>query len=295
MSMLARGQEYVPLLKENHLWSVSDEKYTITGDTIINEKHYQKVFFHKSLPDFDPNSLLYLAAIREDTVEKKVWLLWSGYDEEFLLYDFSLNVGNEFIVKSPFYSYNGPEYLHNPVTERKMVVSKKSTQEINGFTRRVLKVNSPDFPDFYENWIEGIGSNHGLIYAGVMAEVVMDAPYPYLLCFHENDVLVYQDDDPWGIYSDTCYAEPVTNINEFGSHTSKVTAFPTIFTDNITIRIEEPIQFIMFYDGLGRLINRTEITNDQQEKIILTSDWPKGLYILRTSGSRNNSMKLIKH
>ena len=291
------GQEYVPLLNEDLVWSVMDEKFKVNGDTIINDNHYKNLYFHKGLPDFSPDSLSYLAAIREDIIEKKVWLLWEDYHEEILLYDFSLEIGDEFIVKSPFYSLDGPIYIHDPAHERIMVVTDKSTQIVNEIERTVLELNSPyESYGGTEYWIEGIGSDRGIIYAGIMAELELGGAYPYLLCVHENNILIYQSDDPWGFDSDEpCYSYPATSVQDFASN-QVINVFPTLFTDHITVQLEEPLEYIELYDGFSRLVSRTVIPEKQLEFTIYTSDWPNGVYVLRASGRGvNYSIKLIKY
>ncbi len=290
------AQEHVPLLNEDLVWSVMDEKFQLVGDTIINDNHYKKLYFHKGLSDFTPDALLYLAAIREDVTEKRVWLLWKDHQEEILLYDLSLEIGEEFIVKSPYYSLEGPVYFHDPAQERVMVITDKSTQVINDIERTVLELNSPyETYGGTEYWIEGIGSDRGVIYAGIMAELEMDGAYPYLLCVHENDSLIYQSEDPWGYGSDEpCYSYPATSVPDFTSNRA-INVFPTHFDNHITVQIEEPLEFIEIYDGFSRLVDRTVIPEKQFEFTIHTSDWPNGIYILRAWGKgRSYSTKVIK-
>jgi len=56
-------------------WSVSDEKYMILGDTIINGVTYMKVYSQKSNQpfEFNPAEARYFTAIRNDSVNKKVY------------------------------------------------------------------------------------------------------------------------------------------------------------------------------------------------------------------------------
>jgi hypothetical protein len=42
MPMLARGQGYVPIIKDDAIWSVSHLKFTFKGDTMINDHNLQE-------------------------------------------------------------------------------------------------------------------------------------------------------------------------------------------------------------------------------------------------------------
>ncbi len=82
-----------------------DYQYSLNGDTIINGTKYTKVFrenlFTNCIFVSPPNNYTctaptyyssYWLAYRNDTITKKVWAINSG--PEFLLYDFSLNIGD---------------------------------------------------------------------------------------------------------------------------------------------------------------------------------------------------------
>jgi hypothetical protein len=90
-------------------WSVSDEKYMTLGDTIINGVTYMKVYSQKSNQpfEFNPSDAHYFTAIRDDSVNKKVYcnmpagtIIRNNSEigqtegpQEFLLYDYSLSMG----------------------------------------------------------------------------------------------------------------------------------------------------------------------------------------------------------
>jgi len=102
LSNLAVCQEYTPLLDTYNQWSVrycfsgcSTDVYYTNGDTIVDAMNY------KVLDGFHFISRGFL--LREDVTEKKVYLktiLPSGI-RDYLLYDFSLEVGDSINIKNP--------------------------------------------------------------------------------------------------------------------------------------------------------------------------------------------------
>jgi len=141
-----KAQEYVPLAIENAKWLVlyddddtdypdSYRSYEIKGDTIINNTAYKKVYLtaYESIngnyaPPFRVQAVSYTAAIRDDIENRKVYALmtdgWCG-DDEYLLYDFSLNLGDSFgdlcILHEELYTVENVGYGFFYGTERKVL------------------------------------------------------------------------------------------------------------------------------------------------------------------------------
>jgi hypothetical protein len=291
-SYLVRGQEYLPLLKDNKVWSIGHEKHTIIGDTVINETTYKKLFFHNYLAVFTPDSLKYIAALREDTINKKVYFVWKDFNSEVLLYDFSLIKGESFQVKIPEFNLSGPSYFEHNINPRNLEVLMVFDSVFEGKTRKVLKLSrhQDNYPVDY--WIEGIGSPYGLIYAGFE---VIPGVYPILLCMYENNQLVYQINDPAGYYVDTCYVELVSNINELSDKNLKLVISPTLFRGSLNILSETPLNEITIYNLNGGIIYQYRASEGFDQHIIETGHWESGLYITRAGNSQNYvSKKIIK-
>lgn len=289
-------EEYLPMLKENRVWSIMHEKHTLMGDTIIHETSYKKLFFHSFLEDFAPDSLQYIAAIREDSINEKVYFIWQDHEEEVLLYDFSLGVGSFFEVKSPMITLSGTPYFNYNSSHRLLEVLEISETIIGDESRKTLKLSHPDYHSLPEYWIEGIGSTVGLIYAGYVADPEMDGPYPFLLCLHENYNLIYQEDDPWGIYSDTCYAVPLTNIEEISRDFFSISIKPTLFDEVINIESKTPLFEITIFNLKGGQVYQYQSLKPFTQKTIRTSHWEKGFYIVRAKDThRFVSKKIIKY
>jgi hypothetical protein len=289
-SIMARGQDYLPLLQENKVWSIGHEKHTLIGDTIINETTYKKLYFHNFLPEYTPDSLEYIAALREDTINQKIYFIWKGFNSEVLLYDFSLNAGDPFQVKTPEFNFGGPIYHDNYTRNLEVLMVIDSVFE--GKNRKVLKLKSQhdNYPVDY--WIEGVGSRFGLIYAGYE---VIPGVYPILLCLYKNNQLVYQLNDPAGYYIDTCYAELTSNIKEPSCDIFNCVITPTFFQDQLNITSEKPLKEIIIYNLNGRIIYQFLSSESFDQHSINTSHWEDGLYIVRLGNSKRYvSKKIIK-
>lgn len=117
------GQNYIPMLQEGKTWDIyfwqngnitpyiGGQYCYIAGDTIINTITYQKIDCKEIIPIDQPvfagpfelsDASFRYALMREDTIAKKVYsLIYSQNTEEtneYLVYDFSLEIGDTLIV-----------------------------------------------------------------------------------------------------------------------------------------------------------------------------------------------------
>ena len=110
-------------------------------------------------------------AVREE--DKRVYFrrkIEQNYQDEVLLYDFNLSVGDTVTV-----NWMGQQ----------LMVLEESEVEINGTMRRKL-IFGPD-----EYWIEGVGSSYGFLNSGY-EDIV--GSFVHLLCYHENGNLVWDNE-----------------------------------------------------------------------------------------------------
>ena len=120
-------------------------------------------------------------AVREE--DKRVYYrrkISQNYQDEVLLYDFNLTVGDTVTVN----------WMH-----QQLIVLEDSEVEVNGTMRRKLGLGRyyigypPTEVDEY--WIEGVGSSYGFLNSGY--EEMMGSFF-YLLCYHENGNLVWDNE-----------------------------------------------------------------------------------------------------
>jgi Secretion system C-terminal sorting domain len=146
LGLNSHAQEYVPMAVEGAHWFVAERRescpwpyenlweYHVDGDTIFDGTSYRKIYRqqHESIdsgtyqPPFVPFGSKYLhGLLRDDTLAKKVYAvsfmyLIQSYDpcplnEEYLLYDFSIEVGDTFDLCVSRYNYSLLYYLNTEV------------------------------------------------------------------------------------------------------------------------------------------------------------------------------------
>lgn len=264
--------EYFPLVEENKVWSelmieysfVWDSvyhtyKFKISGDTIIDQMSYKKVYKQDLHYGFD---WYFYTAFRED-LDGKVYM-WD--EEEWLLYDFSAEQGDT--VYSGWYV---------PCANRVEAVD--SVLVGSGYRKRMyMRWLGVDW-DHNEVWIEGIGSNFGLVMAGLGPTVGLAYRS---LCVHDLNGLLYMNPN----YS-SC---EMTNVSVAGSEQMSLSVYPNPASDLIILKGGQEREYEYdLYDVRGQLIIDGNI---QAGNCIDISSCNKGLYFLNLK--TRNQQKIIK-
>lgn len=247
-TILSFGQDYFPLIQEHNTWNVlsvvgsifdtsySTITYQLTGDTIISSKTYKKLYSSQEEQAVNWNLWGFM---REDT-DKKVWLRMQSDEEEFLAYDFSIDVGDSVLV-----GIDNTTYLR---------VDSISEIVINQSQRKKFWLSSVNLPSYYnETWIEGIGSNKGICWSGSI--FVVGGRF-WLLCMYENETLMYANPN-----YESCYL--ITEINEIENPTLDI--YPNPAKDLLFIKNTEKLEItsIALYNANGQLIRQFDKMADQ--------------------------------
>jgi hypothetical protein len=164
-----KAQTYHPLIKPNKFWDVQftdgsicglsgGSRFFIQGDTIISGKNYNNVHGYSIVainpgpycPPFAVNESgtynIPAFFIREDTIDKKVYVYKTYYAQEDLYYDYSLSVGDT--LKSNYATtIFGTTYI---VTNISLITLD------NGQQRKKYSLNNGEY------YIESIGGSKGL-------------------------------------------------------------------------------------------------------------------------------------
>lgn len=210
-----KSQVYIPFPDSNARWKVvwhepypqiySDHyDYALEDDTVINSIEYielRKIGIGIKC-SLDTLYNVYAGAIRNDTMAKKVYYIHPLYQNDTLLYDFNLNIGDTV-----------PETIQNWMFPY-LSVKEIDTVIINNKTRRRFAYwEGPDPLGFTFYVYEGIGADCGLLenFANIENNF-------YLKCFHYNDTLEYLNpqDTTCILSTDTClqtYINPPVNID----------------------------------------------------------------------------------
>jgi hypothetical protein len=306
---------YTPF-KSNSVWSVSNSKYMTFGDTIINSKEYMKVYKQTQNQPFEFNieQSSYYAAIRNDSIEKKVYVIFnyqpivlkingeiidcSPFDE-FLLYDFSLNIGDSAVLIEN-YSEALTQYIVKRVnqivlsdftiidnTDSLIVLSNSDTVK-----RILLQAYNPNVGLVVNSYysIESIGSSSGL-FQQTPCSFIFDGGCWHLICYSYNNEILYSS--PININNDCFQPVDGVKVNEYDrSSINNIYPNPSNGIVSITgVDFENKSIILKIYDIQGReMVNKPFYTNT------LDLNWLENgiyMYSLFENGIKTISNKLI--
>lgn len=266
------GQNFI---SEDKQWNVrlsffasySMEITKISGDTIINSQTYQCIWSsYDSLV-----SWTYMGALREEGSRVYYIPPASLTNQEGLLYDFSLNVGDTASITNYFC-----EGSIVPV-----VVSDIDTLVFNGVHHRRLHLEVPGH--WLEvAWLEGIGSLKGPLYG--LFEYCIVCPDWDLLCYFDNDTLMYQMP-----LANKCWDAHI-GINE-PENTARLTISPNPVSrgDVVTVTTSLIPESIAIFNSAGMVVRSFGVSSSDQLKIE-TDNLPPGLYFIRLAASDSRTL-----
>jgi hypothetical protein len=195
----AVGQTYHPLLRNNIFWDVfyyqgvqicglnSAARYFIDGDTSINSINYKILKGHPIVslltqpnpfcPPFavdDNQTFLSQYFMREDTIQQKVYVFAHQNNQENLLYDFSLSIGDT--INSNYPGQGLP-----------FIIDSIGNYLMSDGTFRKIFYGMPSWSTEY--YIEGVGSSTGLFEPLIWGT----GGGSRLSCVQENGNYLYSD------------------------------------------------------------------------------------------------------
>jgi hypothetical protein len=248
----------------NAVWSVWEEKFYLNGDSVFGGKTYNKVYMTTdSVVTPGVNSTL-AGLMRSDSASQKVWGIHPDSTREHLMYDFTAEVGDDLEI----YSLDGNRY--------QLEVIDKDSMLIHGVYHNTLELKGPIYEG--ELWIEGIGSNAGLIYGGAVGNQFFDVlHFPQLLCFERDGNRIYESD----IYDEVgCYASKYWNsVDELSGSKSQVEVYPNPTFSKVFIESSERFKSYKIYSMTGKLVQSGALKQNSIDVAQLT----KGSYFLKLS------------
>jgi len=235
--------------------------YKVEGDTMVEGTAYKLLLSTRS-EHFTNWELCGLLRENEGQVFHRKYGWNHTFAAENLLYDFSLLPGDTICYNSSC-----------------MLLLRISDTILEDGTIR----NRYDFQyvadgyllDEYETWVEGMGSELGLLYPGsrLLVGEISD-----LLCYYENEDLVWQNPD-----FNSCFI----NTDGLGEDvTEAVSVYPNPAKEMITIK-GASVDEVKIYNALGHLVKALKNTNE-----ICVSDLQQGLYVLR--GTNKDGLSFTK-
>lgn len=283
ITILTYSQDYHPFPDSNAIWNNNSywspynwiNRYGVFGDTTIESQNYKKIYRIENDSTLNINNMTYYAALRENE-SKQIFVKVPEFEYEFLIYDFSLSVGDTV-------NTNAPDGYLNWLT---CVITEIDTIELeNNQYRRRFKINNWGNDEY---WIEGIGSIGGLFYpiSDYLAGTIND-----LLCFKHNNTAIYINNPD----CDKCFCSLATSTEELKNENHNIKIYPnptsTILNINPTSEIGE--SKIRMFNSNGTLIE-TRLINTYPYQFEVKK-YPSGIYTLHlTNGKQEYSMRFIK-
>ena len=238
-------------------------EYHYQGDAVtIGGLEYNTIYV-----DSEVNGNYLDGAYRND--ENQVYYCkWNGasYDDEVLLYDYDLEVGDFFLDDS----------------DHPMQVTEVSTIiDNNGISRKKISFSFSGLTDVTEFWIEGVGSNRGFMHVGQWeADHDSDGEMYHLLCYHVNDDVIFVNPEYNTCDIDEIEENSIDNISIYPNPANEV--IKILNDNNLNITSIEIID----------LTGRTVISTENCEEINI-SELSEGQYFVKISGETTIVKKLF--
>ncbi len=287
VSLSTKSQSYDILIDTNKLWSTVDDYlfsntesyYTKFGDdTLVAGEVYKKILVSE---DYYMLAWDLKGFAREDTNRRVYFRTLTG--DEGLVYDFDVDIGDTVDFINPFLPI---EYFDTTI----IVINKTSV--FFGDTIRtaidIAKCNADTAAGYcVERWIEGVGSTIGVLENGYRIASVVGWYYR-LICYYDNDLLIYQDSN-----YNKCYYN--ISIEEYDDNNS-LKIFPNPVKDKFTIEFSSThdnaeIQILQID---GKLIKTISIEKYEKQIVLDSKGIDNGIYycILKVDGINTGQAKI---
>jgi len=286
----AQNYQYIPMPTTDATWNVFyhpratimfNNIYSTAGDTLINNETWNKIVSSNNGSDE-----IYQGSYLE---ENKIVRFCSPDGKIDTLYDFNLEVGDT--VKFIRLKNIIPDLEEHWAEDTVLIVEQINMIEVNGSLRKhfVFKaINTPIFEYLKEEWIEGIGSIHGVLFPLNARPLVVEASEKEdLTCFWIEDNLLWKNNS-----YNSC---EVLKTNEY-SMDDKIKICPNPVQNQITIfSAEYIIKDIVFFDFMGKCVLLKNDCHSFQENINIQF-LQDGIYTIQVISSTGKTItkKIVK-
>ena len=234
--------------------------FKVIGDTLYNNHTYKIIevtYVHlpgiwndPSIGNGSVNSNMILC--REDTIARKVYI--AGLNNEALLYDFSLSIGDQ-----------------NPLDSAFILATKDSVLTPDGYHNRFL------FYDGQNNiiWVEGVGSLAQPFQSNVPFSSTL---LNQVICAYQNGNLVFDNGNAIPLNCSSFIA-----VDEILDGSSSLKIFPNPSSGKFILRCTEVSEFIESVEAMDYIGNLIQVDNQPKDKNSTTLDltsFPKGLFTI---------------
>jgi hypothetical protein len=214
----------------------------------------------------------YGGAIRQDTAQKKVYVVFPLSTQDTLFYDFNLNLGD---TLPPSAIYNSENYYVSSIDSILIETNYRKRFWLCNITNPPPCSTGPNSPAY----IEGIGSTFGLTTS-------LFEPGEYgcgLNCVQVNHATIYPDS------SYNCSPLDLTlSVNENENNSFNLTVSPNPFSTQTTFQTAAPLQnaSLTVYNFVGQTVKRVDDLAGQTVTFH-RDNLPSGLYFVRLTQDGN--------
>jgi hypothetical protein len=273
-------EAYYPLPDSNAQWNMHlslmgfpgpahEESYSIviSGDTLIKSLTYHKLTVPYVQSSGKSTKTIvsggYKGAFRQDTLNRKVFIIPPADTAEQLLYDFTMHSGD---------TVRG--YIESNLNPKDVVVNVDSVLVGNNYRKR-WEIN----PGYHIYFIESIGSTYGLIERS--PGQVVDWADISLTCFSENGITVYPD------ASTNC--DLINSVDPVKLNNDQITIYPNPSNGSFRVDFNQSMNIskIQVTDLPGNIILKRPADN---QKYTVIENLKSGVYILTVVDKNNRSM-----
>ncbi|RLD90551.1 MAG: hypothetical protein DRJ09_03830 [Bacteroidetes bacterium] len=212
LSNLVVGQAYHSITDTSKLWSTVSGGIVSCGLAVCNGTHSNKVLsptiinnqtYYPVYKTIDSLQIQWVmdGYLREDTTTKQTFY-FDGYENEGLLYDFDLSVGDSVTINN----------YHAGFENFTMVCDSVDSLFLNGdyYKRLFLIYGSYPRETYSDIWIEGIGSIYGLLNSGVFG--ISAGGFAELLCCSIDSNVIYTNEKFDSCYVNDFYPKITTTV-----------------------------------------------------------------------------------
>ena len=293
--LFSQSTIYHPFPDSGALWSTADLilpgclvppcDYTfiqVGNDTIISGQHYRKLLegsIYFGIFDTGYSPVIFSGSLlRDDTLNRKVYLGDVSGTPDHILYDFNLQIGDT-LPDGPVSSKVAGVY----VTAIDSVLLQDNTY------RRRLKLNSIFYGLGIDSLclIEGIGYTGGFL-RPILPIVGQDGSF-HLACFSEDGITRYN----YALLG-SAYCELPNGVHDLHEQTIQILPVPVAADNYLYIEGLNSGGSVSVYDLLGRLVLNKTLKFPDNKIFLSSSDFSPSTYICKISAERNNAFLVRK-
>lgn len=274
------SQGYTPMLDNYNEWKLTscyfgcvDDKYYTDGDTIVDG------YLYKILDGYHYISRTFL--LREDIQERKVYMKLANYNsrpDEFLLYDFSLSVGDSMNIYNPISPFAQDAGLYQLDSINLLPLE-------DGNNYRHFYLHALDTVQAGRQnaiWVEGAGSLSLINAPGGTPDVNGTGK---ISCFFKNDQLFYSQLDS----TNECSTDYTVGVEE--KELLEIDLVTNYIDKNVLISYDgEKSMELVIYNVTGKQLTKQRIFS---EEIVDISSFNKGLLLFKFNIGEEKVVKRV--